>query len=180
MNITLKLFALVLFFEAFSYGQTQTPLAVGQPAPNFSLDYATKDSVIRTPLKLSDFAGKRNVVLAFYPADWSGGCTKEVCTLRDDFRSLDKLNAEILAISGDYVWSHFEWAKHHDLPFKLLSDHGHEVAKTYSSYNEKSGYNRRTVFVINKEGRIAYIDLEYKVSDGEDFAQLKSALAQIQ
>ena len=168
-----------MFFEALSYAQTQTQLSVGQPAPKFSLQYATKDSVIRTALTLSDFIGKRNVVLAFYPADWSEGCTKEVCSLRDDFGNLENLNAEILATRGDYVLSHFEWAKHHNLPFKLLSDHSHEVAKTYGSYNEKSGYNRRTVFVINREGRIAYIDLEYKVSDSEDFDRLKSALAQI-
>ena len=180
MNISLKFFALMLLADSFSYAQTQTPLAIGQAAPNFSLHYATKDSVVRVPVKLSDLIGKRNVVLAFYPADWSGGCTKEVCALRDDFHNLGKLGAEILAISGDYVWSHFEWAKHHNLPFKLLSDHSHEVGKMYGSYNEKSGYNKRTVFVIDKEGQIAYIDLEYKVGDNEDFDRLKSALAQIQ
>ena len=157
-----------------------TRLEVGQPAPDFSLRYATRDSIARTPINLSDFVGKRNVVVAFYPADWSSGCTKEVCTMRDDFGNLDKLNAEILAISGDYVYSHHEWAKHHDLPFKLLSDHSHDVAKKYNSYNEESGTDRRTMFVIDKQGKFAYIDLQYSVADDADFNRLKEALNQLQ
>jgi len=158
---------------------TPPNLEVGKPAPEFTLPYATRDSISRSPLKLSDFAEKRNVILAFYPADWSGGCTKEVCTMRDDFNNLEKLNAEILAISGDYVYSHFEWAKHHNLPFKLLSDHSHDVAKAYSSYNERSGMNRRTIFVVDKQGKIAYADLQYSVADNEDFNRLKEALGQL-
>lgn len=154
----------------------QTTAAVGETAPDFTLPYATKDSIVRTPLKLSDVVGKSNIVLAFYPADWSGGCTKEVCTLRDDFGNLQNLNAEILAISGDYVFSHYEWAKYHNLPFKLLSDHAHEVARKYGSYNDKSLMNKRTVIVIDKKGTIAYADLEYSVRDGGSFNRLKEAL----
>lgn len=181
--LTLMLIAAPLVFaQAPLTGQaTSAPsLEVGQPAPDFALPYATRDSISRTPIKLSDFFGKRNVILAFYPADWSSGCTKEVCTLRDDFSNLEKLNAEILAISGDYVFSHHEWAKHHNLPFKLLSDHSHDVAKMYQSYNEKSGYNRRTVIVVDKQGKIAYVDLQYSVADHEDFNRLKEALSKLQ
>lgn len=159
--------------------QTVTELAVGQTGPDFTLQYATKDSIVRTPLKLSDFAGKSHVILAFYPADWSGGCTKEVCTMRDDFGNIQKLNAEILAISGDYVFSHFEWAKHHNLPFKLLSDHAHSVAKLYNSYNDKSMMNKRTVYLIDKQGKIVYMDLEYSVRDDEDFNKLKAAISNL-
>lgn len=174
--------ASLLFAQAPPTGQTTSApsLEVGQPAPDFALPYATRDSIARTPIKLSDFFGKRNVILAFYPADWSSGCTKEVCTMRDDFNNLEKLNAEILAISGDYVFSHHEWAKHHNLPFKLLSDHSHDVAKMYHSYNEKSGFNRRTVIVVDKQGKIAYVDLQYSVADNEDFNRLKEALSKLQ
>src|SRR3989442_13622128 len=91
---------------------------VGDPAPDLSLPYATRDSVASDDLKLSSFIGKRNIILAFYPADWSGGCTKEFCTMRDDFSSLSSLNAEVLAISGDYRFSHHEWAKQLNFPFK--------------------------------------------------------------
>jgi peroxiredoxin len=157
--------------------QTGADLAVGQTAPDFSLPYATKDSVSRTPLHLSDLVGKANIVLAFYPADWSPGCTKEVCTIRDNFAALEGLKAQVLAISGDYVWSHHEWAKYQNLSFKLLSDHTHQVAKAYDSYNERSHYNKRTVYVINKGGKIAYIDPAYSVADMGSFNKLKQALA---
>jgi len=184
MNRTFSLFlftVLPLTFVPLALAQESAAptLEIGQPAPEFALPYATRDSIARTLIKLSDFRGKRNVILAFYPADWSGGCTKEVCTMRDDFHNLEQLNAEILAISGDYVFSHYEWAKHHNLPFKLLSDHSHEVAKQYNSFNEKTGFNKRTVFVIDKEGKIAYVDLQYSVADNEDFNRLKEALSRL-
>ncbi len=66
----------------------QSALNVGDAAPDFTLPYATKDSVSRSPVSLSDLVGKRTIVVAFYPADWSTGCTKEVCTMRDNFGAL--------------------------------------------------------------------------------------------
>jgi peroxiredoxin len=173
------IFSTVLFlvFALNLAAQDQSEPAVGSIAPDFALPFATKDSMARTPLKLSDFAGKRAVIIAFYPADWSTGCTKEVCTMRDNFAALESLNAEILAISGDYVWSHHEWAKYQSLPFKLLSDHSHAVAKLYNSFNDKSLYNRRTIFVVDKEGKIAYENMKYSVADLQDFEKLKAALS---
>jgi peroxiredoxin len=159
--------------------QTEGDLILGQTAPDFTLPYATKDSVARKPLHLSELFGKEIIVLAFYPADWSPGCTKEVCTIRDNFDALEGLNAQVLAISGDYVWSHHEWAKYHNLSFRLLSDHTHDVARTYDSYNDKSHYNKRTVFVIDKRGKIAYIDLAYSVADMGSFDKLKKALGDL-
>lgn len=153
-------------------------LTVGDPAPDFSLPYATKDSISDETLTLSAFMEKRTVVLAFYPADWSGGCTKEVCALRDNFSALAELDAEILAISGDYVYSHFEWAKFHHLPFRLVSDHFHKAATEYGSYNEATGMNRRTVVVI-KKGKIAYIDQHYSVRDMDSITKLQNALTSL-
>ncbi len=153
-----------------------TELRVGDAAPDFSLPYATKDSVMDGNLTLSSLFGKGSIVLAFYPADWSGGCTKEVCTLRDNFTALSSLKAQILGISGDYQFSHHEWAKYHNLPFVLVSDHRHEVAKEYNSYNDVAGFNKRTVYVINKYGKIGYIDLKYSVRDSTSFKQLQDAL----
>jgi peroxiredoxin len=153
------------------------PLKVGDRAPDFRLPYATRDSVADDSLTLASLVGKRNVVLAFYPADWSGGCTKEVCTLRDNFTALGALNADVVGISGDYVFSHHEWAAHHNLPFRLASDHFHAVAKQYGSYNDAYGFNRRTVYVIDRGGKIAYLDLAYSVRDSVSFTKLKAALA---
>lgn len=160
--------------------QGQDALKVGDIAPGFTLPYATKDSISRSQLSLCDLVGRRTIIVAFYPADWSTGCTKEVCTMRDNFGALQSLDAEVLAISGDYVWSHHEWAKSLALPFKLLSDHAHLVAKLYSSFNEKSMYNRRTVFVVDEHGKIVYANLEYSVEDLKDFEKLKFALASVQ
>jgi peroxiredoxin Q/BCP len=115
-------------------------------------------------------------VLAFYPADWSGGCTREVCTFRDNFASLGSVNADVIGISGDYMFSHYEWAKHHNLPFRLASDHNHAVAKSYGSYNETYGFDRRTVFVVNKTGKIAYADMAYSTRDSVSFGKLQVAL----
>ncbi len=158
---------------------TGTAPRVADPAPDFSLPYATRDSIASEPFVLSSQVGKQNIVLAFYPADWSGGCTKEVCAFRDDIGALESLGVEVVGISGDYVFSHFEWAKHHNLPFRLASDHDHGVARKYGSYNEANGYNRRTVFVIDKAGKIAYADLAYSPRDATSFDKLKAALKQL-
>jgi peroxiredoxin len=171
---------LVAIFLIFNLSFSQDSLKVGDPAPDFALPYATKDSVAQEDLKLSSLIGKKNIVLAFYPANWSGGCTIEMCTMRDNFSELTKLDAEILPISGDYEYSHHEWAKQQNFPFKMLSDHLHKVARTYHSYNETSGYNKRTVFVIDKKGKIAYIDLAYKARDPESFKKLQEALKKLQ
>ena len=155
-------------------------LKIGDRAPDFLLPYATKDSVSEDSLKLSSVVGKKNVILAFYPADWSGGCTKEMCAMRDNFTVLSDIGAEVIAISGDYAFSHHEWAKQLNLPFKLASDHLHKVARTYNSYNEAYGWNKRTVYVIDKQGKIAYIDLEYKVRDMNSYNKLQEALKKLQ
>jgi peroxiredoxin len=177
---TIILLVSFLFCGVSIDAQAQDELKAGDVAPGFALPYATRDSISRSPMSLSAFTGKRAVVLAFYPADWSTGCTKEICTMRDNFAALQALDAEVLAVSGDYVWSHHEWAKSLNLPFKLLSDHAHVVAKLYNSFNEKSMYNRRTVFVVDKQGKIAYVNMEYSVGDLKDFEKLKSALASVQ
>jgi peroxiredoxin len=154
---------------------------VGEPAHDFKLPYATQEGIFTKPeqlMTLSSLKGK-NVILAFYPADWSSGCTKEVCTLRDTFAELAKLNAEVLGISGDYVFSHHEWAKHHKLPFPLLSDHDHRVARMYDSYMEEVGYNKRTVYLLDKAGVVRYVNLAFKAGDKKDYDTLRAELEKL-
>jgi peroxiredoxin len=154
---------------------------VGEAAPEFKLPYATLEQIYLKPeeaMSLSSLRGK-NVILAFYPADWSGGCTKEVCTLRDTFAELAKLNAAVLGVSGDYVFSHHEWAKFHKLQFPLLSDHDHRVARLYGSFNEGAGFNKRTVFLIDKEGVVRYSNLEFKAGDANDYNRLREELTKL-
>ncbi len=152
---------------------------IGEKAPDFLLPIATKDTIIFEGKKLSDFLGKGPVVLAFYPADWSGGCTKEVCTIRDSFSEFEKLGATVIGISGDYVFSHKQWAQHHNLPFWLASDHLGKVSLQFASYNPESGYNQRTVYVLHKNGVVRYKNLAFKAGSDEDFKALKEALAAV-
>jgi peroxiredoxin Q/BCP len=154
-------------------------LKVGDRAPEFALPAATRDSILSAKAGPADYAGKRVVILAFYPADWSGGCTKEMCTLRDNFTDLGTLGAVVLGISGDYVYSHREWARALDLPFTLLSDHNHAVARTYESIAEGRDQNLRTIYVIDTRGLIAYIDPAYKAGTPESFDALRQALKSI-
>jgi glutaredoxin-dependent peroxiredoxin len=156
--------------------ESQDSLRVGDQAPAFSLPFATKDSIGRADVTLTSLLGKGSIVLAFYPADFSGGCTKEVCTLRDNFEALGNLHASVYGISGDYIFSHHEWANKLQLPFTLLSDHDHRIARLYKSYMEDAGYNKRTVYVIDKGGKISYCDLNYSVRDSKSFDNLKAAL----
>jgi peroxiredoxin Q/BCP len=156
---------------------------VGQAAPDFQLPGATQEKLYISPnewLKLSSLQGS-NVILAFYPADWSGGCTTEVCTFRDSWNDLAKLDAKLLAISGDYVFSHQEWAKHHKLDFPLLQDHDHAIAKLFGSYQPAlGGINKRTVYLIDKKGIVRYKNLAFKASAKEDYETLRAELTKLQ
>jgi len=163
----------VLFGRSASAEET---IKVGDAAPQFTLSYATKDTIVKNGFSLASHIGRNTIILAFYPADWSGGCTSEMCTMRDSFSDLSRLGCDVVGISGDYVYSHREWAKHLGLQFPLLSDHSHEVAKLYNSYNPDTGMNKRTVFVINKQGTIAYADFEYSTRTLDSFNKLKAAL----
>ena len=105
-----------------------------------------------------------------------GVCTTEMCTFRDSSDALIKLDVEVFPVSGDYIFSHQEWAKHHNLPFKLLGDHTREFGKKMGVYMPENGMLSRSVFVVGKDGKFEYIDYEYSVKDGKDFEELKKAL----
>jgi peroxiredoxin len=82
----------------------------------------------------------------------------------------------ILGISGDYVFSHREWAKHHNLQFALLSDHDHAVAKSYASFDAKWGFNKRTVYVIDGDGVVRYRNLDFKHGNKPDYDAVRDAI----
>ena len=169
--------ALIVMFVLTNLVQAEEiVIKVGDSVPDFKLPYATKDSISSEELTPAALKGTR-YLLAFYPADWSGGCTKEVCTFRDSFEDLKKLDIEILAISGDYIYSHFEWAKHHNLPFKLVADPTREFGQKMGVYMPEHGMHKRSVFVVGKDGKFEYINSAYSVKDGADFEALKAALA---
>jgi peroxiredoxin Q/BCP len=90
---------------------------VGDKAPDFTLPSQMGDNVT-----LSEYLGKKNIVLYFYPKDETAGCIKEACTFRDNYEELTNLRAEVIGISGQSIESHKSFASHYGLPFILLAD----------------------------------------------------------
>ncbi len=117
-------------------------LKAGDQAPQFTLTDSQGKRV-----SLDDFAG-RHVILYFYPADDTPGCTKEACGFRDAWDDLRAMGVEVLGVSGDDAESHRRFAAKYRLPFTLLSDPGHEVMRAYGAYGEKTMYGKKVVGVI--------------------------------
>lgn len=127
-------------------------LTKGKEAPNFELN-ATPDQTI----KLSDFKGK-NVILAFYPADWSPVCSDQMALYNEMLKFFSKKNAQVLGISVDSAWCHSAFSKDRNLHFPILADFEPkgEVSKAYGVYDEKAGESKRALFVIDDTGKIAW------------------------
>lgn len=140
-------------------------LSVGDTAPSFDLPAIPEGRV-----KLSQFKGKKNVVLYFYPRDNTPGCTTEACDFRDRQAAMTKEDTVVLGVSTDSVASHQKFAEKFSLPFPLLADENHEVAEKYGVWVEKSQYGRtymgiqRATFLIDKRGKIAAVWPKVKVA----------------
>ncbi|MCW5879616.1 MAG: peroxiredoxin, partial [Anaerolineae bacterium] len=111
--------------------------------------------------KLSQFKGKQNVVLYFYPKDNTPGCTTEACDFRDNIARFQSADTVVLGVSCDSVDSHRKFTEKFSLPFPLLSDEDHAVAEKYGVWVEKNMYGKksmgvqRATFLIDKSGKIA-------------------------
>ena len=127
----------------------------GKPAPDFEL--ATDEG---ERVRLSDFRGKP-VVLYFYPAHDTPGCTTQACGFRDAYDLFQERGAVVLGVSPDAEESHIRFRRKHNLPFALLADTEHEAAEKYDVWVEKTSYGKkrmgvkRSTFVINPEGNVA-------------------------
>ena len=117
-------------------------LEPGTAPPPFTLEDAGG-----RPVSLGDFRG-RDVVLFFYPADDTPGCTKEACGFRDASDDFDALGVTVLGVSPDAAASHRDFAAKYRLPFALLSDPDRSVMRAYGAYGEKTLYGRRVTGVI--------------------------------
>ncbi|HUB26901.1 MAG TPA: redoxin domain-containing protein [Tepidisphaeraceae bacterium] len=130
------------------------PLNVGDIAPDFDLMNQEKARV-----KLSDFRGKKKVVLLFYPMDFSPVCTEEHCSFGP---SLGKIQADaetiVFGVSCDHPFSHAAFKKQYNIPYDLLSDTSRKMCKAYGLFMGEEPYNccKRGTVVINKDGRVAY------------------------
>lgn len=132
-------------------------LKTGQRAPSFALPDQHGEKH-----KLADYKGKW-VLLYFYPRDDTPGCTKEACSIRDNFSGFRKLDAEVLGVSADSVRSHEKFARKYDLPFTLLADEDKKLVNRYGVWGLKKSFGRefegirRTSFLIDPKGKIARI-----------------------
>jgi peroxiredoxin Q/BCP len=129
------------------------PLRIGERAPEFDVVASSGKR-----LKLSELAGKKNVVLYFYPGDFTPVCTKETCGFRDAYEELASADTEVIGVSVDSDESHRKFAEKYGLPFSLVSDENKELARRYqatSFLRDILGKTGRITYVIDKKGEIA-------------------------
>jgi len=150
-------------------------LQIGQPAPGFTLHDSDKKEV-----SLSDFTGK-NVVLLFFPLAFTSVCTAELCSMRDNISTYNDMNAQVLAVSVDTVFTLDKFKKEQQLNFPLLSDFNKEVSAAYGSLYENfvmgmKGVSKRSAFVIDTKGNIRYAEVLEDAGKVPDFEGIQNAL----
>lgn len=170
--------ALVLGAAAQVPAEDKVDLKVGDAAPKFE----AKDDTGKV-VKSADVVGKKIIVVYFYPADLTGGCTKQACGFRDDMKALGDKDVLVLGVSGDSSENHAIFKKVHGLNFPLLADEKGEVAKAFGvpfTAGEKTfvykhegkditlvrgGTAARWTFLIGKDGKIVMKNTEVKAAD---------------
>ena len=143
-------------------------ITVGQQAPQFTLP-----STDRTMISLSDFRGKK-VVIHFFPFAFTGTCTTQLCTMRDNFGYYQGVNAEILAISVDSPFSLKQFKEEQGYQFTLLSDFNKEVSQAYSAFYDEfilglKGVSKRAAFVLSENQEVMYAEVLDVATDLPDF-----------
>jgi peroxiredoxin Q/BCP len=148
--------------------------AVGDLAPDFSAT-ATDSTGKAIPVSLSGLRGKV-VVLAFYPADRSSGCTAELTKFRDEYKTLFGDGVVVFPTSIDSLGSHASWAKDAHFPFSMIADTKGELATKYGSQGGARPFFRRTVFVIGKDGKIAFAEPRFNALAQDGYDKLAAAI----
>lgn len=128
--------------------QTAGRVGVGDLAPDFALPNAAGEII-----RLSDYRGK-NVVVYFYPKDYTGGCTAEACAFRDNYDEILAMGAEVIGVSSDSQSSHKGFAEQYHLPFPLLSDAQRVARRAFDVPNTMGILPGRVTYVIDKQGII--------------------------
>jgi mycoredoxin-dependent peroxiredoxin len=149
-------------------------IAVGQAAPEFTLkDQSQKD------IKLADYKGK-NVVIVFYPLDWSPVCTNEHACFVNDMKQFEKLNAQVLGLSVDSVWSHKAFADKMGISYPLLADFNPRgaVAEKFGVYLGDKGITGRAIVIVDKTGKVAWLK-NYDIPVVPDMKEVAEALEKV-
>jgi len=149
-------------------------LSVGAAAPEFSLkDQNQKD------VKLSDFKGK-NVVIVFYPLDWSPVCTNEHVCLVNELKQFEQLNAQILGVSVDSVWSHKAFAEKMGIHYPLLADFQPRgaVGEKFGVYLADKGITGRAIAIVDRDGKLGWFK-NYDIPTVPDTKEVAEALKKL-
>jgi len=151
-------------------------IEAGQQAPEFSLFDSEKNKVT-----LSDFKGK-NTVLLFFPLAFTGVCTKELCSIRDNIALYNNTNAQVLGISVDSIFTLAKFKEEQKLNFPLLSDFNKSASAAYGALYDNfvldmKGVSKRSAFVIDKEGVVKYAEVLENAGDLPNFEAIQSTLA---
>jgi len=150
-------------------------LQVGQKAPEFTLFNSEKKEI-----SLSGFIGNP-VLLLFFPQAFTGVCTTELCTIRDNMAQYNAVNVNVLGISVDSVFTLAKFKEEQSYNFDLLSDFNKEVSEAYAAIYESfafgmKGVSKRSAFLIDAEGMIAYAEVLESAGDQPDFKAIQSAI----
>jgi peroxiredoxin len=153
-------------------------IQTGQQAPDFTLYNSDKQKV-----NLSDFKG-RNVLLLFFPQAFTGTCTKELCSTRDNIALYNDANAQVLGISVDSIFTLARYKEDQRLNFPLLSDFNKETSAAYGALYESfvfdmKGVSKRSAFVVDKNGIVRYAEVLEKATDLPDFASIQKTLQEL-
>jgi len=153
-------------------------MKTGTKAPDFKL-YNTE----KKEISLSDYKGK-NVLVLFFPLAFTGTCTAELCSVRDDIQNYNNANAVVLGISIDSLFVLAKFKEEQKLNFDLLADFNKNVSAAYQSLYEEfifgmKGVSKRSAFVIDKDGIIQYTEILEKASDVPDFKSIKEILSRL-
>ena len=133
---------------------------VGQIAPDFTLlDQNRKE------MKLSDFRGKKNVVVSFYVFAFSGGCEREMRAFQERIKDLEATDTQVLGVSMDSTFANDAFAKQIGVTFPLLSDRGGEITKEYGIYNPQYKAARRVTYLIDKQGKVVEMQIDKDAID---------------
>lgn len=163
-------------FESPLITSTDMNLNTGDTAPPFTLKNTDCEDV-----SISDFNSK-NVVILFFPLAFTGVCTTELCSMRDNLSKYNDLDAQILGISVDSPFTLKKFKEENNLNFPLLSDFNKEISTTYGALYEEfvlglRGVSKRAVFVIDKSGKIQHMEVLENAGNLPNFTALEEALS---
>ncbi len=155
-------------------------IVTGQKAPVFSLYDSTK-----TKINLTDFEGKKNVLLLFFPQAFTGVCTKELCSVRDDIGRYENDEVQVLGVSVDSVFTLTKYKEEQQLNYPLLSDFNRVASSLYEVLYESftdmdmKGVSKRSAFIIDKQGVIQYAEILENAGALPDFNAINEKIASL-